>query len=641
MKKKNFLLHNLFILISLITILIKSKAEKTNILTDAKTKNTQNLNFLTNQSKQITNEKESNSANKYNYMTLKLAKKANVDKTYNIQPANSSFTSMPQNKSFFSIENSISENYFNKLSQQFFELSDSSKLNIKHLDLSIITSLQKAIAIEPVKIRNYFNMQYYASLFVGEQKQEFSVIIDTGSNLLWLPSSNCTLCRNYTNKYNESLSPTNKLLNKTINITYGKGFVEGDLLSDDVYIAENFGVKNMHFLSVDKELELDGTISDGLLGLGLYFEHNKNFSFIYGLFSQGLINKPAFTFYLTDSSFSNRLYIGDIKENTDLAGFWAQAQSCQVNNSSQIFSKYWACDVLSISTSNQTFEKSNLDFLEDSNNNALNSIYNDNANKFSDNNNNNNFADISSNAENSISSSKINNDNSNNNSNETNNLNTNSAENYQFKTTSKAIFDTGSSLVFIPPNDFLNLIPYFSSKAIDGSCTLSYAFQIHCKCKSPTDFGSIYLNFANNNKFVVDFESIIDYMPSSEFQCRFQIILDLFNFDTWILGDSVLRYSFITFDMEKREVSFLQNSGMITDSNVFGINNGSNANNNGNNAFDGVLANNKDEKWIFRYLVYLVVFFLAALFAYAVYRCFTDKPEEAVYDGNYERLANN
>lgn len=618
----NFFLNKLCLLVNILIILLtntsinaiknktnkQSKPHKKNLQSKTSESNIYNYN-TTNNNKTKT---------KFNYMTLKLTKK--TSSIFDSSSTLTTSTKLSETSANPKPNFSQNQNYITKLSQQFFQLSDASKLNIKHLSLSALTSLQNAIAIEPIKIRNYFNMQYYASLSVGAEKQEFSVIIDTGSNLLWLPSANCSLCRNYTNKYDESLSSTNNLLNKTLNITYGKGFVEGDLFSDDVFIAENFGVKQMHFLSVDKELELDGTISDGLLGLGLYFEHNKNFSFIYGLFQQGLINKPAFTFYLTDSSFSNRLYIGDIKENKQLEGFWAQAQSCQVNNSSRIFSKYWACDVLSISTTNETFEKSGLDFLQDSsdnksfNNNLENKISNDNLN-----------------------SNNLNNNTSNNNL--SNNLNPNSATNYQFKTTSKAIFDTGSSLVFIPPNDFLNLIPYFSAKAQNNLCTLSYAFQIHCKCSSPTDFGSIYLNFATG-KFIIDFESIIDYMPSSEYQCRFQIILDLFNFDTWILGDSVLRYSFITFDMEKREISFLQNSGMITDSNIVG------ADNTDSNIAGKGPENPKGSKdnvleWIYRYFVYLVVFGLAALFAYAVYRCYADKDDGVVDDGQYNRLANN
>ncbi len=477
---------------------------------------------------------------RYNYMSLKINKQK-INYNHKIKDCN---------------HNEIDEKKIYSLTQQFFQLSDNSVLNIKHLDLNSLNLLQKTIAIEPVKIRNYYNMQYYANIFVGSEKEEFTVIIDTGSNILWLPSTNCTMCRNYTNKYDENLSISNKLLNKTINITYGKGFVEGDLFSDDVYIAENFGVKNMHFLSVDKELELDGTVSDGLLGLGIYFENNKNFSFIHGLYSQGLINKPIFTFYLTDSAFSNRLYIGDIRENKNLENFWSQSQGCDVNNNSEIFSKYWACDVMSISTTNETFEKSNLDFMQD----KKDETYNNNLINYKSNNNLN---------------INLNNENININANTTkiidNNTN-NFRSNYQFKTNSKAIFDTGSSLVFIPPNDFLNLIPYFNSKALNNSCTLSYSFQLHCKCNSPQDFGSIYLNFGKG-KFIIDFEIMIDYIPNLEFQCQFQMILDLFNFDTWILGDSVLRYSFITFDIEKREISFLQNSGMITDNNIIGNDN--------------------------------------------------------------------
>jgi len=582
----SFILNKLNLLIYILALLklIKTKSE-----TELKLNEDSYENFNQTKYSFLKNENDINSIknkiqNKYNYLTLRLTKK--------------------------SIKQDQTKDNANLISQQFFQLSDATKLNIKHLDISTIMNFHKAISIEPIKIRNYYNMQYYANILVGAEKQEFSVIIDTGSNILWLPSSNCTLCRNYTHKYNELQSTTGKLLNKTLNITYGKGFVEGDLFSDEIYISDNFGVKNMYFLSVDKELQLDGTISDGLLGMGIYSENTKNFSFIYNLFTQNIINKPAFTFYLTDSSFSNRLYIGDIKENTQLADFWAQAQSCQVNNSSEIFSKYWACDVMSISTSNATFEKSNLDFLEDSKGKS------DNNYRLLMNENNVN-ENISS--SNSAMTQDI------------YNLNGNST-NFNFRTTSKAIFDTGSSLVFIPPNDFLNLIPYFSAKALDGMCTLSYSFQIHCKCKTPTDFGSIYLNFAKG-RFIIDFESIIDYMPSSEYQCRFQMILDLFNFDTWILGDSVLRYSFITFDMQSREISFLQNSGIITDSNILG-----NENKNQNlNPSSGNQTNTNNK---LTYLMYFIIFSLATLFAYCILKCYQDK-DDIIDEGNYNRLANN
>ena len=500
--------------------------------------------------------KANNKTSNFNYLTIK------INKTENFKP----------NKIFNS--NYIENNY---RTNRFIDLNNKQSPNLENFKQKKF----QEISVEPIKIKNYYDMQYYATLFIGSNKKEISVIIDTGSNILWVPSENCTECRNYTSKYNSTKSTTSLDLKKKLNITYGKGYVDGYLVSDDIFMSSTFGVKNMNFLVVNKELDLDGTISDGLLGLGIFFEQNKNFSFIYNLYQQKIINKPVFTFYLTDSIYSNRLYIGDIRENHLLDQYWAQMQTCQVNNNSLVYSKYWACDIISITTSNSTSEKSNLDFLEETDFNLYNST---------------NTQEI---------------------------LTTSGA--VEFKTNSKAIFDTGSSIVFIPPNDFLNLIEYFTEKAVEKKCKLSNMYQIYCKCKSPRDFGSIYLNFAKA-KFQIDFESVIDYLPSSEYQCSFQIILDLFNFDSWILGDSVLRYTFITFDMDRREVSFIQNAGVLTDSNIKGenlINGGSTM---------------KDNNGSFMYLIYFLILIFILLSGYSIYKCYSqrfDNLTEGDYNGIY------
>lgn len=73
-------------------------------------------------------------------------------------------------------------------------------------------------------VSNYQNLQYLATLYIGESKKEMSFIYDTGSTYLWLPLSNCTGCPSG-NLY----SPASTFENTGTrdSIQYGSGYVEG------------------------------------------------------------------------------------------------------------------------------------------------------------------------------------------------------------------------------------------------------------------------------------------------------------------------------------------------------------------------------------------------------------------------------
>jgi hypothetical protein len=264
-------------------------------------------------------------------------------------------------------------------------------------------------------------------------------------------------------------------LNKNKNITYAIGFVKGTFSSESVYVNDDIYVQNLQFLLVDHEVQLAGTVADGVLGLGIDLEGNDHNSFVMLLYGQGKISRPAFTFYISESRRDSRLYIGDITENTHVSSLInSRMQFCDVN----IRSRYWMCSATYISVEN-----------------------NDNNNKIN-------------------------------------------GKSYPRLTTtsSKVIFDTGTSYLIVPANDFMALLPNFLDGAYNRTCGLTPMMQFICKCNSPDEFGDIVISFANS-RFVIKTKDIIQYFPTLEFQCRFELIVDIQMMDAWILGDSVLKYN--------------------------------------------------------------------------------------------------
>ena len=193
-----------------------------------------------------------------------------------------------------------------------------------------------------VELFNYKDVQYIGDIYIGTPSTKLSVIFDTGSNILWVPSHDCENCIKKSNRYNPLLSSTSKETNNSKSIIYAIGFVEGNLCYDTVSLNSNgnFKVNELLFLNVKNQQNLSGTVGDGVFGLGVYNEDDPHISFIDSLYTQNQINEPAFSFYLMGVNNISKIYIGDIFKNEYIANlFKSNINECLVDSNSL----YWEC----------------------------------------------------------------------------------------------------------------------------------------------------------------------------------------------------------------------------------------------------------------------------------------------------------
>lgn len=153
-------------------------------------------------------------------------------------------------------------------------------------------------------LTNYSNYIYYGELVLGTPPKTFTFIFDTGSSLLWVPSTECTTCSN--SKFDGSTSSTYYNSKKADSITYGSGYVEGYLCTETVSIGFPFSTAtSQDFLHVNYAEGFDSIPSDGLLGLAFKKLSNDMPTFMDNLQDQGVIENAVFSVFLSDSHFTD------------------------------------------------------------------------------------------------------------------------------------------------------------------------------------------------------------------------------------------------------------------------------------------------------------------------------------------------
>ena len=144
-----------------------------------------------------------------------------------------------------------------------------------------------------VNLRDYAEMQYIGTIGLGHPPQLFSVVFDTGSSDIWVPSNKCNSCGlhfRFTPEDSRSYLISNTVSDlENFTLRYGSGSVQGTVIRETVCIGNHAfkGVK-VGLVSVE-DAKISDFEMDGVFGLGKWTVSNKyndNIFQVYLLFNR-------------------------------------------------------------------------------------------------------------------------------------------------------------------------------------------------------------------------------------------------------------------------------------------------------------------------------------------------------------------